>query len=200
MARVILPDPPSGGGGGGGGTGGGTGTGSKLGTNPGLITSTGGLFGIDGELLTPVLNLTTGKSYVLLMDPDDFNCEEDAAYYFPQEIPPREAPQEGRDVTCHLIILKYRELGPAKFNVNVTVYVRNTDTFDTKTVSVTIPPQGAKGNNPTTFPDKQIHTMYIPFRITGERPQAFVTSKGGSGAYSITSLTLCGNADQAPQQ
>ncbi len=161
-----------------------------LGGSPGLLTSTGGLFGINGVLLTPVINNMTGKSYILLMDSNDFNCEESAEYDFPQEIPPRESPQEGRDVNCHLIILKYRELGTARFNINVTTFEKDTDKFTTYSFPVIIT---------ALVPDNKIHTRYISISVPGERPQVSITRFGNTGPLSITSLTLCGNADTVPQ-
>lgn len=172
----------------------------QLGTNPGLITSSGGLFGINGVLLTPVINNITGNSYILLMDPSNFNCEDDGEYDFPQEIPPRNAPQEGRDVTCHLIILKYREIGFAQFTINITTFEKDTDSFTSYPFVVNIPskPLTTKARK-TNFPDKRIHTLRIPINVPGERPQVTINFKGNSGAHSITSLVLCGNADELPQ-
>lgn len=211
----YLPNPPSdGGGGGSGGTGnspigkGGSGGGgipaSLPGTNPGgnagLLTSTGGLFGIGGLLLTPVINFSTGKSYIMLMDPTNFNCDENAEYDFPQEIPPRQAPQEGRDVTCHIIILKYRELGYVTFSVNVTTFQKTTDSFITEQYKVSIPSVALSGVRKKQFPDERIHTLYIPIQVIGERPQVSVTYNANAGPLSIVSLVLCGNADELPQQ
>jgi len=171
-----------------------------LGSSPGLLTSTGGLYGVNGALLTPVFNSITGKSNILIMDANNFDCEEDGEYDFPQEIPPREQPQEGRDVTCHLVILKYRELGYARFAVNLTTYKRLTDSFVTVQYLVNIPPIPLKTRmRKQSFPDKEIHTLYIPIQVVGERPQASITRSGKSGPMSITSLTICGNADQTPQ-
>jgi hypothetical protein len=178
-----------------------TGASATLGGNPGLVTSTGGLFGINGLLLTPVFNTKTGKSYILLMNPNNFNCEENCEYDFPQEIPPRNAPQEGRDVSCHLIILKYREIGYAQFTINVTTFQKNTDTFTTYPYDVSIPPLPLTSKaRKQAFPDQRIHTLRIPIDVPGERPQVSITSNGNAGPYSIISLVLCGNADESTQQ
>jgi hypothetical protein len=172
---------------------------SKLGSNPGLLTSTGGLFGVNGVLLTPVFNNTTKKSYILLMDPTNFNCEEPAEYDFPQVKPSLDAPQEGRDVSCHMLILEYRELGYATLTINVTTFEQNTDSFTSYPYQVSIPPKPLKGKRKSNFPDGRIHTLRIPINVPGERPQPTINSNGGSGAYSIISLVLCGNADETPQ-
>lgn len=164
---------------------------STLGGSPGLLTSTGGLFGVNGILLTPVFNNITQESYLIIMDSSNFNCDEDAEYDYPQVLP---LEQEGRNVTCHLIILKYRELGLASFTINITVYQQTTDTFITQSYKVNI------ASKRSTFPDKRIHTKQIPIDITGERPQVTVTYKANSGPLSITKLILCGNADETPQQ
>ena len=175
----------------------------KLGANQGLLTSTGGLYGINGVLLVPVFNTGTNKSYIMLYDPTNFNCEENAEYDYTQIIPGN-PPQEGRSVTCHLIILKYRELGIASFNVNVTTFIRDTDSFNTISIPVKIPfiPLTTKQRK-QNFPDNRIHTarLYPPNNqyITGERPQVTITYNANSGPVSITSLTLCGNADEEVQ-
>lgn len=192
----YLPYNPNFPGGGGGSKGGGS-TKKNPGGTPGLLTSTGGLYGTNGVLLTPVVNATTGKSYIMLMDPSNFNTEENAEYDFPQVIPQG---HEGEDVSCHLIVLKYRELGAAQFSINITTYVRNEDTFVTQPFPVTIPPLPLSKARQATFPDERIHTFYISLPvITGERPQVTVTRNANSGPLSITSLTLCGNADQTKQ-
>jgi hypothetical protein len=171
------------------------------GGSPGLITSTGGLYGISGVLLTPVLNNTTRKSYILLMDPSNFDCEEPAEYDFPQAIPQVQGNpyQEGCNVNCHLIKLKYRELGIATFVINVTTYQKSTDAFTSYPYIISIPPIPLKGQRKKTFPDDRIHTLFIPINVPGERPQVTINSDGDAGPYSITSLTLCGLADEMPQ-
>src|SRR5258706_6609541 len=192
------------GGGGGGGynpptKGGGTKSSTNL-SNPGLITSSGGLFGTAGLLLTPYTNNVTGRSYIVVHDPTNFDCEEDAEYDFKQEIPQVQSNpyQEGRDVTCHLVILKYRELSVASFSVNVTVYRKQTDDYFTVQIPVKI--KKIKDTKTRIFPDNRIHTRNLSFDvITGERPQVTLTRDANSGPMCVTSLTLCGNADELPQ-
>lgn len=198
-------------GGGGGGRGGGVPPGANKGgggsgkpSNPSLITSTGGLLGVSGLLLTPAFNQITGKSFIVNYDPTDFNCEEDAQYTYRQESNFERNPGEGREASFHLIILKYRELDYAKFSINITVFKQSLDDFITYQIPVSIPkmPLLSKQRK-ANFPDNRIHTAKItPPRgvITGERPQITITYKANSGPICITKLVLCGNADEASQQ
>lgn len=167
--------------------------------NPAQITRTGILYGTFGLMLTPYLNPLTKKSYVVIHDPTDFDCEENAEYDFRQEIPVvNQMPQEGRDVSIHLIILKYREIDIATFSINITVYRKKTDDFATKLIPVNIVNPNKSGR---IFPDNRIHTRYIGLKpvISGERPQCTLTRNANSGGFSITSVTLCGNGDETPQ-
>lgn len=166
-------------------------------TNPGLINSTGGLFGNTGLLLTPYVNIITGNCYVFVHDPNNFDCEESSEYDYPQVIPPEQAPQEGRNVSCHLIILKYREIGVCTFGINLTMYQKTKDIFTTKSFAVNI----ANTNKRASFPDNRIHTRFIGLTpvFTGERPYLSITRNANSGPYSVTKMILCGNADEAPQ-
>lgn len=189
--KLPVFNPPGGGGFGGGGNNSPGGTSTAA--NPGLITSTGGLIGANGLLITPFFQPQTGKCLVAVHDSTNFSCEESSEYDFRQEIPDG---QEGRDVSCHLIILKYRELGVATFYVNVTVYIKATDTFITTQIPVNI-----VATTKRTFPDKRIHTRRLGLNkvISGERPQVTITCSANSGPWSVTSLTLCGDADEVPQ-
>src|SRR5580692_6825872 len=110
-----------------------------LGGSPGLLTSTGGLYGTQGLLLAPYYNNNTYQGYVIVFDPSNFDCEEACEYDYRQELPPEDKPQQGRNVSCHLIILKYRELGIANLSVNLTVYQKTTDTYITRSIPVNIP-------------------------------------------------------------
>jgi hypothetical protein len=166
---------------------------------PSLLTSTGGLYGTYGAMLTPYYNTVNKRSYVLIHDPTNFNCEENGEYDFRQEIPVVNGmAQEGRDVSCHLIILKYREIGVAIFNVNVTVYRKLTDDFATKSIPIAI---NNITSNRKSFPDRRIHTRRVGLSpvITGERPQVTLTYSANSGPWAVTSLTLCGDGDETPQ-
>ena len=120
--------PPGGGNPNGGGRGfpkgggGGKPPGTTLGGSPGLITSTGGLYGTNGLLLVPSYNIITGKAFITLIDATNFNCEENSQYTFRQEANYGNIPGEGRSCSIHLIILKYREIGSVSFNINITVF------------------------------------------------------------------------------
>lgn len=197
---------PGGGAGGGGGfnppSTGSKGNGSTA-NNPALITSTGGLFGTSGILMAPALSTIGGKSVIVYFNPNDFDCEEDCEYDFRQERDYGQISGEGRTCTIHLIILKYRELGYADFSINITVFDRTTDSFNTVSIPVSIPFLSLNTTaRKQSFPDKKIHTAYIYPKpiIQGERPQVTITRNGLSGPESVTSLTLCGNADEIPQQ
>lgn len=186
--------PPGGGKGGGG---------SAKPSNPSLITSTGGLLGINGVLLTPAFNQITGKSYIINYESQDFNCEEDAQYSYRQEANFEKFPGEGRECSIHLIILKYRELGYVKFSINITVFKQAIDDYVNYQIPVIIPKLKLTKARLNTFPDKRIHTLKLaPVNgvITGERPQISITYAANSGPLSITKLVMCGNADEAAQQ
>jgi hypothetical protein len=163
-----------------------------------IINSLGGLYGVNGAMMTPYYNPKIKKSFIVIHDSFNFSCEESGEYDFRQEIPiVNNMPQEGRDVSCHLIILKYREIGAATFSINVTVYRKLTDDFATKSIKIVI----SNTTNRKSFPDNRIHTKRIGLVpvISGERPQTTITYNANSGPFSITSLTLCGNADETPQ-
>lgn len=175
-----------------------------------LLTSTGGLSGTYGGLLTPVFNPVTNKAYIITHDPTNFNCEESVEYDFRQEAVPIQGYYEGREMSIHEVVVKYRELGYATFYVNITVFKKLIDSFTTVSIPVSIPVipfaniknAAAKKQRMSSFPDGKIHTVRLAppsGTIIGERPQATVTSKGNAGAYSVTKLILCGNADEGPQ-
>jgi hypothetical protein len=176
---------------------------ASIGANPGLITSTGGLNGIDGLLLTPAISPITGACFVINHDPTNFDCEESAEYFYRQEANYGQIPGEGRSCTIHLIILKYRELGVANFNVNITVFQQAIDDFVTVQIPVSIPTILLTRKRKNLFPDSKIHTIKItPPKgvIQGERPQISYSRKANSGPISISKLILCGNADETAQQ
>ncbi len=180
-----------------------SGASSRIGANPGLLTSTGGLVGANGLLFTPALNATTGKNVLINHDITDFNCENSSEYDFRQEANYGQQSGEGREASFHLIILKYRELGVAVFSINITVFKQDSDSFETVQIPVSIPVLPLiSDKRKKAFPDGRIHTvkLYPPKQvITGERPQVSITRRGDSGPVSITKLVLCGNADEMPQ-
>jgi hypothetical protein len=185
--------------------GGGKPPGTTLGSSPGLVTSTGGLYGTNGLLLVPSYNIITGKAFITLIDATNFNCEENSQYTFRQEANYGNIPGEGRSCSIHLIILKYREIGTVSFNINITVFNQITDSFITASIPVNIPiipyTQMTRVRK-NSFPDNRIHTVKLtPPRgvISGERPQVSITITGGKGPLSITKLVMCGNADESSQ-
>lgn len=186
----VGPKPPAG-------------TTKTLGSNPGLITSTGGLLGTGGFLLTPAFNPITNNSYFIGHDPTNFNCDEAAEYDFRQECAFPNIPySEGREVSIHLVILKYRELGFASFSINITTFKKAIDDFQTIQIPVKIPVIDLSKTRKATFPDGRIHTVRLAPPngvVQGERPQVTITSNANSGPYSITKLIMCGNADEMAQ-
>lgn len=194
---------PNGGGGGFGGSGGYHPPKSTPGGSPGLLTSTGGLFGISGLLLAPAFNSSTFKPYIIVIDPTNFNCEEAIQYTYRQEANYGKLPGEGREASIHLIILKYREIGLANFSINITVFKKLIDDFNTVQIPVSIPTIPLKGARINKFPDGRIHTVRLsPPKgvIQGERPQVTITAAANAGPFSITKLILCGNADELAEQ
>ena len=190
-----------GGGGGGGGKGpfnpptqGGSSSGKST-FNPGLITSTGGLFGTTGALMTPYIS-ANGNCYIAVHDSTNFDTEEDAEYDYPQDTPPGQF-QDLRNATYNLIMLQYRELGVAQFTINIWKYSKETDSYSNTPILIKI----QNTYNRSSFPDKKLHTRFIGFggAISGERIQIKVTRKANSGPISITKLIPCGSADEVPQ-
>ena len=191
--------------GGGGGSGSGGGTKSKTGSSPGLITSTGGLVGNSGLLLAPAFNTITLIPFVVLLDANNFNCEENSQYTFRQEANFEKVPGEGRSCSIHLIILKYREIGTVSFNINITVFNQMLDSFINTAIPVSIPiipyTQMSKERK-NKFPDNRIHTVKLSppqGAVSGERPQLSITVTGGKGPLAITKIIMCGNADESSQ-
>src|SRR5215831_15573547 len=84
---------------------------TKVAGSPGLITSTGGLVGAGEALVTPVLNMITGRSYIIEHFSSIFDPDEPVEYDFRQEANYDRFPGEGRSASFHRIVLKYREIG-----------------------------------------------------------------------------------------
>ena len=155
---------------------------------PGLLTSTGGLFGFNFRLLIPMFDLTVERSYCALVDPTDNNCEDDAFYLFKQEdvLP-------SRVVSVHKLIVYYKELGPARFSVGVQVYIRKANKFFQKSVPLVI-----KNRNDKTapFPDNKLRELPVDLVIEGERPQVFIRRNANSGPLCVTRVHVIGHADE----
>lgn len=170
---------------------------ANLGSSPGLSTSTGGLFGIQQMYLVPVVDRVNSKIWLDIIDPSNFNCENDWFYIFPsQEV---KKSFEGKEVTISKVVLTYREIGAAKFTVGVVAYRQADDNFVGQEQIVKI--ADVKGEvvnqvNPL-FPDGQLHTIALNFLVQGQRPYAYIKGKGNSGSVSITNFMLVGHADVA---
>jgi hypothetical protein len=180
-------------------------SGHTVGNSPGLLTSTGGLYGYNGLLLAPAYNRITGKSFILLLDATNFNCEEDSQYSFRQEANFGNISGEGRTCSIHLIILKYRELGSVSFNFNITVFNQILDDYVNVVIPVSLPviPFARMTKlRKNSFPDGRIHTVKLTPPcgvVSGERPQLSITISGNNGPLSITKVIMCGNADESAQ-
>lgn len=156
--------------------------------SPGLLTSTGGLFGSNYKLLMPLFDEVFNKTYLALIDPEDNNCEEEAFYLFKQEdvLP-------SRVVSVHKLIVVYEELGPARFSVGVQVYIRKTNKFYQKSVELKITD---RKDRTAPFPDGKLRELPVDLVIEGERPQIFIARRANSGPISITRIHMIGHADE----
>lgn len=166
---------------------------NKSNFSPNLLTSTGGLFGNTGALMTAYIG-TNGKCYIAIHDQTSFDSEEDAEYDYPQMTPPSQY-QDLRIQTYNLIMLQYRELGTAKFTISIDYYNRINDQYLNKQIPISISNTGKR----KTFPDGKLHTRYIDFVISGERVQIKILRKANSGPLSIVKCIPCGSADEVPQ-
>jgi len=160
--------------------------GKNPGGSPGLLTSTGGLFGLTGALFAPFLNTKNGTNYALLLDPFDFNCEEDAFYDFKVE-----DVNIGRSCDIHKLVVIYRNIGQGKITFGVRVYQPQGKTdkekFIVKTVTKTLG---------TKKPNNKLYTQNIDLVVSGERPQAFMTRRADDGPISIVSVVMVGDAGE----
>lgn len=183
MARGFLPN--------GGGSGGGYKPPSGQTTihgSPGLLTSTGGLFGANYRLLMPLFDSVFDKTYLAFIDPEDNNCEEEAFYLFKQE-----DVMPGRVVSVHKLLVYYKELGAAKFSVGVQVYIRKTNKFYQKSVELKITD---RKDRTAPFPDGKLRELPVDFVIEGERPQVFIIRRANAGPLCVTRIHMVGNANE----
>jgi len=192
MVQQFLPN---GGGGGHAGAGGGgyrppAGK-STIHGSPGLLTSTGGLFGANFKLLMPLFDSVFDKTYLALIDPDNNDCEEEAFYLFKQE-----DVMPSRFISVHKLIVVYKELGLAKFSVGVQVYNRDANKFYQKSVALQISNTGARQDKKFPFPDGKLRELPVDLVIEGERPQVFIRRRANSGPLCITRVHMIGKADQ----
>jgi hypothetical protein len=160
--------------------------------SPGLLTSSGGLFGSGYQLLMPMFDGIFNKVYFALIDPSNSDTEEAAFYTYRQE-----DVMPNRSVSVHLLIITYRELGPATFTVGVQTYIEEEDSYKTSSRIVKIAPRPAKKGKPSTFPDKLLHTKKVNIEvISGQRPQPFWSRLANSGPVAITRMMMVGHADE----
>jgi hypothetical protein len=157
--------------------------------SPGLLTSSGGLFGRNFQLLMPLFDATFNKSYFGLVDPLNNDTEEDCFYTFKQE-----DVMINRKVSVHLLIVTYREIGRCQFTLGVQVYIEDNDSYKTSSKLVIIAPSK---NRKTVFPDGKLHSKKVNISvIDGERPQPFISRKANSGPLAITRILMAGKADE----
>ena len=157
------------------------------GANPSLVTSTGGLFGFNNILLVPFYDIRLNRTYFIMYDPSNFNCEDDCVYNFRLE-----EVVAGREIDVHKVYLQYKDLGKVTFKVIVSATQYNKalkkETINSKTVVVTV----GKG-------DGKIHSYFVDLKVVGERPQISIFRKGNAGPLSIVKVMLCGHSDEGEQ-
>lgn len=162
--------------------------GGVSGTNPGLLTSSGGLFGSESALLIPVFDPETNLKYIANFDPTDFNSEEDAEYrYRLEEV------SEGRLITISRIRVVYRNIG----KVTVTGRISGIVQLKSKTWKVVSAEQEIILGDDTK--DLTIRTAYFDMVITMERPQFRYIRLANDGPLAIISTTLIIEVEQAAQ-
>lgn len=166
--------------------GGGT-PGTTLGSNPALVTSSGGLFGNDSLLLVPYFNAVNNRYYIGYYDTTDYNCEEDAEYLFRQE-----DGIVGRDIIVSQVVLVYRNLGPVNVTFSLTAFSKIAQEFTTNISGITY--------LGTPAADGKLYTKRLDFGIVGERVETRIFRKAKAGILSIISLTLCGTIGEAEQR
>lgn len=140
-----------------------------------------GLSGTLPLILVPFWNPTAGLFLINYFDTTNFDCEEDASYYFRME----EA--QDKSVTIHKMILTYNNLGQASLTAGITYYSRDTDQYYTASKNIKIG---------TKIPDFKQHKTAIDLVVTGESPQIFITRKANSGPVSIIRLTIAGHTGE----
>lgn len=156
--------------------------------SPGLLTSTGGLFGTNFQLLMPLFDSVFNRTYLALIDPSNNDTEEEAFYLFKQE-----DVMPSRTVSVHKLIIVYKELGPAKFSVGIQVYIRKVNKFYQKSVALAITD---RQDIKAPFPDGKLRELPVDLVIDGERPQVFIRRRANSGPLCITRVHMIGHADE----
>ena len=164
----------------------------SFGGSPGLLTSTGGLFGTSGALLIPYMDTRNDVFFAAIIDSNNFDCEDDAHYFFRQE-----DIQDDRYITINRQTITYREIGKATFTFGIQVYVDTIDDYKNVETIITIKPK--KGKLANKFPDKKLHTIKLDLVITGIRPQPYVKRMANSGPFSITKVRMIGDRPETEE-
>jgi len=155
-----------------------------IGGSPALLTSTGGLYGVNPLLLVPFYNNTSNKYSVNIYNTNSFNSEEDCQYDFPVE-----DIVIGRNINISKVIIVYRDFGKVQFTLSCTTYSAKLDTFNTVSRQYMI---GGKNDN-------KLHTTKCDFVTVGERPQLSILRKAGQGNLSLVSVTMVGHSSEEQQ-
>lgn len=162
--------------------------GGASGTNPGLLTSSGGLFGSASALLIPVFDPETNLKYIATFDPTDFNSEEDSEYRYRME-----EVTEGRLVTVSRVRIVHRNLGKVTVTGRLSGLVKQPD----KTWKVVFAEQTITIGDDSK--DLSLRTEYFDMIITMERPQFSYKRLANAGPLAIISTTLITEVEQAAQ-
>lgn len=167
---------------------------SPIGSSPGLLSSTGGLFGSDGLLLCPLVDNFSNAFYLGVWDPAIFDTEEDCIYNFPQE-----NVKLNYAVSSYKLIVIYRNIGKVTVTFNLSGFRKGLTTYQNNIAQIqqgtykTLSKTMILGNNP---PDNLLYTIDFNIVNPGERPQVSILRKANKGPLSIVSVTLYGNADE----
>lgn len=147
--------------------------------SPGVITSTGGLFGIEPVLAYPVFDNILSVSYVAILDVTDFNCEEPAFYFFRIE-----DIVEGHKPTLRRIRIRYRDLGVCKVTFAVIGENTQSPSLDNQQLEDII--------IGTEKADGRIKTAYASVVLTDLAMQCYIVRDANRGPLDIISVTLLG--------
>lgn len=146
--------------------------------DPSKLTVTGGLAGLDEQLLIPMYDWKNKQYHMMTFDPFNFNTEEEAMYVYKQE-----DVMSGRHVTISRVRLLYRDIGKATIKVGISTAQA------VKERELTI---GGKA-------DGMLRTAYADILISGERPQLYISKEADSGPLSIVRAELITNIEIAEQ-
>lgn len=152
------------------------------------VTSTGGLQGSLGLLLTPFFVNNIRRFAFFAYDTTDFDCEEDCVYNFKME-----DVKIGRVCDIHKVYFQYRDIGKVTMTWTVSAYLLNRTTgkesFPSKSKTVTV----------GGLSDNKIHSKFVDLKITGERPQLSLLRKANNGPLAIITAMFVGNMSEEEQ-